>query len=99
MSTWDYMTNMWFGCGQASLIDWSFPNGTLVSAQSYEDARDAIKQYQLSKNNARAHQTEQGRWTVQYDGNIYITVSADTYAEALQRASWRFYLDKRSVKF
>ena len=88
---------MWFGCSNASLIDWSFPNGTLVSASSYEDAREAISQYNLYRNRYQAYQTEQGRWTVQFDENIYIYVEARDSAEAIQRASWQFYLDKREI--
>jgi len=91
---WDYMA-IWFGCAQTSVIDWSFPHGTLVSAQSYEDALDALHQYKLSKNNAQAYQTEQGRWTVQFDNSIYLTVEAEDQTEAIRRASWKFYMDKR----
>ena len=99
MTTWDYMTNMWFNCGgHAPLVDWSFPNGTLVSAQSYEDALYALNQYKLSRNKATVYQTEQGVWTVQYEGNIYVIVKARDRNEAIQRASWKFYLDKREAK-
>ena len=94
MTTWDYMA-IWFGCAQSSTIDWSFPHGTLVSAQSYEDALDALHQYKLSRNNARAYQTEQGLWTVQFDNSIYITIKARDQAEAVRLASWQFYMDKR----
>jgi hypothetical protein len=96
-ATWDYVA-MWFGCAQTSMIDWSFPHGTLVSAQSYEDAMDALHRYKLSRNNARAHQTEQGRWTVQFDNSIYIMVEAHDQAEAIRRASWQFYMDKREAR-
>jgi len=88
---------MWFGCAQTSMIDWSFPHGTLVSAQSYEDALDALRQYKLSKNNARAYQTEQGRWNVQFDNSIYIMIDAHDQTEAIRRASWQFYMDKRET--
>lgn len=96
-TTWDYVS-MWFGCAQTSVIDWSFPHGTLVSAQSYEDALDALHRYKLSRNDARAHQTERGQWSVQFDNSIYITVEARDQSEAIQRASWQFYMDKREAK-
>jgi len=98
MTTWDYMTNMWFSCSQSSPIDWSFPNGTLVTAASYDDALDSLQRYTLSRNNVRVQQTEQGLWTVQFGYNIFITVKAQNHNEAIQRASWKFYLDKREAR-
>jgi len=86
---------IWFGCAQTSMIDWSFPHGTLVSAQSYEDALDTLHRYKLCRNNTRAYQTEQGRWTVQFDDSIYLTVEAEGQDEAIRSASWQFYMDKR----
>jgi len=82
-------------CAKSPVIDWSFPNGTLVSANSYEDALDTLHDYKLHRNNTQAYQTEQGRWTVQFDNDIYMSVEARNQAEAIQSASWHFYMDKR----
>lgn len=93
---WNY-ASMWFGCMQ-NPVDWSFPYGTLVSADSYEEALDLLHKYKLSYGKAVATQIEQGRWTVQFDYAIYVTVEAKDSAQAIQRASWKFYMDKREAK-
>jgi hypothetical protein len=96
-AVWDY-ASMWFGCTQSVTVDWSFPHGTLVSAESYEDALCALHRYKLSRNAARAYQIEQDRWTVQFDENIFLSVEARDHAEAVRRASWQFYMDKRETR-
>lgn len=93
---WSY-ASMWFGCMQ-NPVDWSFPYGTLVSADSYEEALDTLKRYRLANGRAHASEIEQGRWTVQFDNAIYVTVEAKDSAEAIRLASWKFYLDKREAK-
>lgn len=72
--------------------EWKFSNGTVVLADSFEDA---VRKMNKPGNNWAASETNDRIWDVQVGDVIHTDIPARTVTMAVSRALWKTHLDSQ----
>lgn len=73
--------------------EWKFSNGTIVIADTFEEAVDQLEK--ISSKMFWASETNDGSWDVQLLETVIVPqINANTVMEAVRIARWKAHIDK-----
>lgn len=79
-------------------LEWTFSRGTMVYADTFEEAVNVMKST-VGSSKFWASETTEGVWDVQLGENVIVhNVPAETVTEAVKKARWTVHLDSSFKK-